>query len=486
MRRASRLILILATWTAGAGRVHSSIPRSTSGCSASTTHHHSIHPDPTNTFAHDNNDIDSHRPAWNVSPKINDQGYLCEIFRRIPGEWESSASAAAETSGNSKKSHSLNNINNLNTPVVIRQVPGDGCCLFHAVAISLNLIRDGRHLRMDNAESLRELKAMSRSLRHAAVDCLRSCGVKEQQRNKNSTNSSLFIRRKGRAVSPHTIHTNTQKHHTRLKKKYPRLFIQGNESMETSQLLSTAATQYGISPVEYCDLMEQDSYWGGGPEIVALCNVLKRPIHVYELVADSERDAATTESTSSSSTCAVRVPDHLINQQFCLRRMATFGSPKYDGNTPLHILSADSRFPDVPPECILENGNHFMALFPVDIMSKWAISSSLANRNDSGASLESDRKQRLRGGGTAVVLSSREEAQENKYWLCNNPEWHNDFSYSVVHNGTSEWICQPRGWYQRITAQHRIAFQEKVLKFGITLYDRAISRVGGISTVLTS
>ena len=127
-----------------------------------------------------------------------------------------------------------------------------------------------------------------------------------------------------------------------------------------------------------------------------------------------------------------------------------------------------------------------MALFPVDIMSKWAISPSLANRNDSGASLESDRKQRLRGGGTAVVLSSREEAQENKYWLCNNPEWHNDFSYSVVHNGTSEWICQPRGWYQRITAQHRIAFQEKVLKFGITLYDRAISSVGSMSTVLTS
>lgn len=51
-------------------------------------------------------------------------------------------------------------------------------------------------------------------------------------------------------------------------------------------------------------------------------------------------------------------------KEFCLRRMACFGSPKYDRKEPLHILSADSRFPDVAPGRQVASGNHFLALFP--------------------------------------------------------------------------------------------------------------------------
>ncbi|KAL3756271.1 hypothetical protein ACHAWU_007222 [Discostella pseudostelligera] len=474
MRRASSgLILILASWIAG--RADSSIPRSSSGSGASTPRSPSTS---NSVHAHTDNDDLSYyqRPAWNASPKINQQGYLCELFRRIPGEWESSAEAASI----SDQSHH----NNLNTPVIIRQVPGDGCCLFHAVAISLNLIRDGIHLRMDTAESLRELKAMSRSLRHVAVDCLRSCGVEQQRIGKSR---SLFFRRTGR-ISPHAIVNSTATsthHHERSTRKYPRLFIQGTESMSTSQLLSTAASQYGITPEEYCDLMEQDSYWGGGPEIVALCNVLKRPIHVFELVpwnavmnsAGDDDDTSTTTSTTTIP-CAVRVPDHLINQQFCLRRMATFGSPKYDSKMPLHILSADSRFPDVNPESIFENGNHFMALFPVDIMSKWA---STEEKNDSMDN--SDRKQRIRGGGgSAVLMPSDEEVEENN-WLCNNRKWYNYFNYSVGRGEPIEWNCQQQSWYQTMISQRLKTFQEKMMKFGITHYDRTLNRVSSKPTV---
>lgn len=46
--------------------------------------------------------------------------------------------------------------------------------------------------------------------------------------------------------------------------------------------------------------------------------------------------------------------------------MACFGSPKFDRREPLHILSADSRFPDVEPRKIRKVGNHFLALFPVE------------------------------------------------------------------------------------------------------------------------
>ena len=43
---------------------------------------------------------------------------------------------------------------------------------------------------------------------------------------------------------------------------------------------------------------------------------------------------------------------------------ACFGSPKFDRKEPLHILSADSRFPDLKPGEQLSSGNHFMAIFP--------------------------------------------------------------------------------------------------------------------------
>jgi len=44
--------------------------------------------------------------------------------------------------------------------------------------------------------------------------------------------------------------------------------------------------------------------------------------------------------------------------------MACFGSPKYDRKEAIHILSADSRFPDLQPGQQLSSGNHFLALFP--------------------------------------------------------------------------------------------------------------------------
>ena len=95
--------------------------------------------------------------------------------------------------------------------------------------------------------------------------------------------------------------------------------------------------------------MHRDAYWGGGAEIVALCNVLKRPIHVYELTADNKSNKES----------------NLPSPGFCLRRMACFVSPKFDCKEPLVILNADSRFPDVVPGKHLASDNHFLALFPM-------------------------------------------------------------------------------------------------------------------------
>jgi len=184
------------------------------------------------------------------------------------------------------------------------------------------------------------------------------------------------------------------------------LFLQGNEYLRAKDLVSAAAAQYGMTGKEYCEQMRKDSYWGGGPEIVALCNFLRRPIHVYELCCDEEEEeidmemdedceedvqsgafsgsssgggskdgmdavvdtqgVKTRRSSRRSSSHSKRPSEY--NTQFQLRRMACFGSPKFDRREALHILSADSRFPDIEPGKQLASGNHFLALFPEELI----------------------------------------------------------------------------------------------------------------------
>lgn len=320
-------------------------------------------------------------PPWNPSQKIDDDGFLVDIYCCVPGEWEQEttvggryadlrkksrflfgvsntnpsgtttttngrnnpAAAASRTSipfGGSLRSSSTrstspsrdglgtpsitsttypssselhnNNNNNMQHDILeetseflmcrVRQVPGDGNCLFHSVSACLSMAENRTHIDMRNTTHLRRASAF---LREQAVEFL-------------------------------------QKHPRRL------LFLQGKESWPARDLLEAAASQFNISGEEYCHLMKQDAYWGGGPEIVALSNFLCRPIHVYKLACEEPVTSASQEEGG----------------RFVLQRMACFGSPKFDRKEPLHILSADSRFPDISPGRQLPIGNHFLALFP--------------------------------------------------------------------------------------------------------------------------
>ena len=215
--------------------------------------------------------------------------------------------------------------------------------------------------------------------------------------------------------------------------------------------------------------MRKPSEWGGGPEIVVLANVLRRPIHVYELqactaddddkvdgdvdaTANGERSGGITGGSSitrrpswlnggsnsngggllrramnlrhgcsttaitarggafaSSSGTGVQGEVAVAPSGWRLRRIACFGSPKFDrANTAVHILSADSRFPDLKPGDQLPNGNHFLALFPVDtgsdtrknIRSSSSSSSSSGRRaHEYSAVFDADEKGAATGGG---------------------------------------------------------------------------------------
>lgn len=238
-------------------------------------------------------------PPWNPSDRIADDGFLSVPYFRTAGDWE------AEMRFRTR--------HKLDMACRIRQVPGDGNCLFHSISLCLQHATNGTHwdFQADSSNNkggscLDELYAQSSRLRGRAVDCLRD--------------------------------------HKR------RLFLQGRESLQSGELVEAAAQQYGLSSEEYCEAMQQDCVWGGGPEIVALSNLLQRPIHVYEL-------ATATDSSSNKESAAA--------SSFVLRRMACFGSPRFDRKEALHILSADSRFPDLLPGEQLAAGNHFLAVFPL-------------------------------------------------------------------------------------------------------------------------
>lgn len=290
----------------------------------------------------------SNFPPWNPSPNIDENGFLLPTYHRISGEWEKEV-----------KLRKKDRISIHNSPATIRQVPGDGNCLFHSISTCYAHAINGTHLDMRAPDTMEWLYRHSTKLRQLAVDCL-------EERRKL-------------------------------------LFLQGHEYLNARDLVEAAAVQYGISGNEYCDLMRQESYWGGGPEIVALCNVLQRPIHVYELCVpddkkkENKRNRKKGNRNRNAATIDVSRPTP--TSPFVLRRMACFGSPKFDRSPALHILSADSRFPDITPGEQLESGNHFLAIFP-------------SPTNSHPQSDEEENKQRIRGGGREIT---KVDEGNNKY-----------------------------------------------------------------------
>jgi hypothetical protein len=120
--------------------------------------------------------------------------------------------------------------------------------------------------------------------------------------------------------------------------------LEGDQTISASELIAAAAEQYNMTSDEYCSSMRRKGVWGGGPEILALVNAMKRPIHVFEPVAVSN------------------------GTEFRLQLCGAFGSPKYDRcGTRVCIVAADDRFPACKPleaKRHGEGGNHFLALLP--------------------------------------------------------------------------------------------------------------------------
>jgi hypothetical protein len=179
-------------------------------------------------------------------------------------------------------------------------IPGDGGCLFHSLATWISYIQSGIHNPFDSS-----LADLSNQLRSLAVEMLRK----------------------------------------------PQTFcIENNEFITNEELLELTAQYANTTVSGYLKKMLNPTEWGGGPEIVALCNHFQCPIHIYQLTL---KDNADKNQKLFSS------------KEFCLETSARFGSPIFDDHLPICLLHADGRFPNITPEEFDSNKKeHFLALFP--------------------------------------------------------------------------------------------------------------------------
>ena len=109
----------------------------------------------------------SSTPPWNPSDQIDEEGFLKQVYSRLPGEWEGEANIGGTYSPNSQHYAST-----FAVPVSVRQVPGDGNCLFHSLSAALAYAVNGTHRSMVSDEDLKELQTYSSMLRKLAVSTL--------------------------------------------------------------------------------------------------------------------------------------------------------------------------------------------------------------------------------------------------------------------------------------------------------------------------
>lgn len=326
---------------------------------------------------HFNDYYNNNLPPWNPSSHIDDEGFLQGLYHRTPGEWEQEVRL--------KTRHTLD------LPCRIRQVPGDGNCLFHSISLCLGHAVNGTHW------DLSPSSVPPRDAGDKPHVLLPGSGKHPQQQPQQ--------RPRGYRPTLDDLYSHSQDLRSRavacLRERRRRLVLQGRESLPASALVEAAAQQYDMSGEDYCCSMQQDSVWGGGPEIVALSNLLQRPIHVYELAppppptidgvsADNKKHSLQKQRSRSAERGG--------SAAFVLRRMACFGSPRFDRNPALHILSADSRFPDIRPGQQLPAGNHFLAVFPVEPNSEDDGDNEEDSDDEGGFLFNRQRRKRLRGG----------------------------------------------------------------------------------------
>lgn len=207
-------------------------------------------------------------------------------------------------------------------PVKIRQVPGNGSCLFHSIAAGI--------LFNESASNERSMTLPADLTAHPPMSKV--------------VDYSSTLRAQAVEVLSHGFDGNES---TAVENLETELSMQNGKTISTMTLVGTVATQYGMTPAEYLSTMRQENVWGGGPEIVALSNFIERPIVLLEPTDTYITEGVGEEQKSQPGT-------------IYLKTAAQFGP---SGGKPIHILSTNQQFP-VEYHGMIQN--HFLAVFPID------------------------------------------------------------------------------------------------------------------------
>lgn len=135
----------------------------------------------------------------------------------------------------------------------IRQVPGDGGCLFHSLSVCISFLKCGKHILFDH-----QMRQLSYQLRNLSSDVL--------QRNVT-------------------------------------LLIEDGVGMDSTTLLQDISMQYKISPSEYVQQIRNPSTWGGGPEIIGTMLSYFRLIMYLMLIAIYIVCISIEQSFSATNPC---------------------------------------------------------------------------------------------------------------------------------------------------------------------------------------
>lgn len=220
---------------------------------------------------------------------------------------------------------------------LVRQVPGDGSCLFHAIASWLSYLASGQHLSFEYCCNYSDYeKVMNRSLCVSTVmngtkPLAIPATLKSVSLNVSNTMCAGIIGNSTQCIPStegswpllYELSKQLRELSVSILQANQTLELEDYEVLNSSQLVEAVAEHYNVTPAEYCTSMLDPQTWGGGPEIVALSNHFQCPIFVYQLGTEGE--------------------GMFPMKQFCLELCARFGYPVFADKEPIHILCADGR-----------------------------------------------------------------------------------------------------------------------------------------------
>ncbi|KAL7497436.1 hypothetical protein ACHAWT_005619 [Skeletonema menzelii] len=162
---------------------------------------------------------------------------------------------------------------------VLRNVPGDGDCVFHAVLSAVFISMGFMNPDADAGDTL--LSSMALEMRNVVAKFL------------SSPEGTLYVNNKP-----------------------------AKRIVRCRDLLSSAAKNEGLSPDEYLKRLRQPGsqggLYGGGPELTVLSNILRRPISIYHLKQQQQSSIRNATDSSTATTCCE------------LERMGVFGEGLFE------------------------------------------------------------------------------------------------------------------------------------------------------------